>query len=89
MIARKDRDVPEPPGYVSARIKERLADEAYELGVRVDVDGDTVRLRGEVMSEEQRRDVEEAARAAAGGREIRNEVHVVAVDEPEGEERLS
>ncbi|TDC80653.1 BON domain-containing protein [Actinomadura sp. 7K507] len=77
------------PGYVSAHIQERLATEAHELGIRVDVRGDVVHLRGEVVSEERRRDVEEAARAAAEGREICNEVHVVAVAEPDGEERLS
>jgi hypothetical protein len=60
-----------------------------ELGIRVDVRGDVVHLGGEVVSEERRREVEEAARAAAGGRDIRNELHVVAVAEPDGEERLS
>ena len=34
-------------------------------------------------------EVEEAARVAAEGHEICNEVHVVAVPEPDGEERLS
>ena len=85
----KGRDMTDLPGYLSAHIQERLADEAHELGIRVDVRGDKVHLRGEVVSEERRRDVEEAARAAAEGHEICNEVHVVAVAEPEGEERLS
>lgn len=75
--------------YLSAHIQERLAAEAYELGIRVDVRGDTVHLHGEVMSEEQRRDVEDAARVAAEGHEICNELHVVAVPAPEGEERIS
>ncbi|WP_433476572.1 BON domain-containing protein [Spirillospora sp. CA-142024] len=77
------------PGYLSAHIQERLAEEAYELGIRVDVRGDVVHLRGEVMSEDRRREVEEAARVAAEGHEICNELHVVAVAAPEGEERLS
>ncbi|TMQ91110.1 BON domain-containing protein [Actinomadura soli] len=79
----------EPPEYLSAHIQERVAAEAHELGIRVDVSGDVVRLRGEVVSEEQRREVEATARDAAGGREISNELHVVAVTEPDGEERLS
>lgn len=77
------------PGYLSAHIQERLATEAYELGIRVDVRGDVVHLHGEVVSEERRREVEEVARAAAEGHEICNEVHVVAVGEPDGEERIS
>ncbi|HLV71981.1 MAG TPA: BON domain-containing protein [Vulgatibacteraceae bacterium] len=89
MTHRGGRDVADLPGYVSARIQERLAGEAYELGIRVDVRGNTVHLRGEVVSEERRLDVEEAARAAAKGWEICNEVHVVAVGEPEGEETIS
>ncbi|GAA3969582.1 hypothetical protein GCM10023085_59880 [Actinomadura viridis] len=46
-------------------------------------------LHGEVVNEERRREVEEAARGAAEGRPIRNEVSVVPVREPDGEERLS
>lgn len=76
-------------GYLAAHIQERLAAEAYELGIRVDVRGDVVHLRGEVVSEERRRAVEEAAREAAEGREICNELHVVAVPEPDGEEQIS
>ncbi|MFA1537788.1 BON domain-containing protein [Actinomadura monticuli] len=76
-------------GYLAAHIQERLAADAYELGIRVDVRGDVVHLRGEVVSEERSRAVEEAARVAAEGREICNELHVVAVPEPDGEERIS
>ncbi|TDD73998.1 BON domain-containing protein [Actinomadura rubrisoli] len=77
------------PGYLSAHIQERLAAEAFELGIRVDVRGEVVHLRGEVVSEERRLAVEDAARVAAEGREICNEVSVVPVGEPDGEERLS
>ncbi|QXJ26739.1 BON domain-containing protein [Actinomadura graeca] len=77
------------PEYLSAHIQERLAAQAHELGIRVDVRGDVVHLRGEVVSEERRREVEEAARAAAEGHRICNEVSVVPVGEPDGEERLS
>ncbi|MEU8346710.1 BON domain-containing protein [Spirillospora sp. NPDC048832] len=76
-------------GYLAAHIQERLAAEAYELGIRVDVRGEFVHLRGEVVSEERRRAVEEAAREAAGDRRICNELHVVAVPEPDGEEQIS
>jgi hypothetical protein len=76
-------------GYLAAHIQERLAAEAHELGIRVDVRGDVVHLRGEVVSEERSRDVEDAAREAAEGREICNELHVVAVPEPDGAEQIS
>lgn len=76
-------------GYVSAHIQESLAHHAHELGIRVDVRGDVVHLSGEVMSEDRRLAVEEAARAAAEGRRICNEVHVTSAIEPEGEETLS
>jgi osmotically-inducible protein OsmY len=75
--------------YLSAHIQETLAARAHELGIRVDVRGNVVHLRGEVANEEQRREVEETARVAAEGHEICNELHVVAVPEPDGEERLS
>ncbi|MDL4814990.1 BON domain-containing protein [Actinomadura opuntiae] len=75
--------------YLPAHIQEALTSRAHELGIRVDVRGDVVHLRGEVASEERRRAVEEAARAAAEGHEICNELHVVAVPEPDREERLS
>lgn len=88
-MTERGRDMTDLPGYLAAHVQERLATEAHELGIRVDVRGDVVHLRGEVVSEERRRDVETTARAAAGGREICNEVHVVAVAEPDGEERLS
>ncbi|WP_262401424.1 BON domain-containing protein [Actinomadura sp. CNU-125] len=55
----------------------------------MDVRGDVVHLRGQVASEEQRRDVEEAARAAAEGHRICNEVSVFEVREPDREERIS
>ncbi|MFD0691617.1 BON domain-containing protein [Actinomadura fibrosa] len=75
--------------YLPAHIQERLAAEAHELGIHVDVRGDMVHLRGEVISEERKQAVEEAARGAAGGRKICNEVSVVPVREPDVEERLT
>ncbi|MFF5260072.1 BON domain-containing protein [Actinomadura viridis] len=79
----------DPSGYLAAHIQERLAGRAHELGIRVDVRGEVIYLRGEVVNEERRREVEEAARGAAEGRPIRNEVSVVPVREPGGEETLS
>jgi osmotically-inducible protein OsmY len=83
-------DAPEEQAdYVSAHVQERLADRAHELGIQVDVRGEVIYLRGEVINEEQRREVEEAARGAAAGRTVRNEVSVTAMREPDGEETLS
>ncbi|REE96624.1 BON domain-containing protein [Thermomonospora umbrina] len=84
--AHKTGDVPH---YLVAHIRDRVAEQAYELGIHVDVRGDVVYLRGEVVSEERRRDVEEAARAVAGDHVIRNEVSVVSTRTPDGEEHLS
>ncbi|TNY36622.1 BON domain-containing protein [Thermomonospora catenispora] len=79
------------PHYLVEHIRARVAEEAHELGVQVDVREGKVYLRGRVMSSERRRDVEEAARAAAHGHPVCNEVSVVSSREPdEGEqERLS
>lgn len=79
----------EAPHYLAARIRERLSENAYELGIRVDVRGEVVYLRGDVATEERCREVEKIARAAAEGREVRNEVSVVPVREPDSEEHLS
>ncbi|ACY96167.1 MULTISPECIES: BON domain-containing protein [Thermomonospora] len=77
------------PHYMAARIRERVAERAHELGIQVDVRGEVIYLRGDVASEQRRRDVEEAARAAAPDRTVRNELSVVSSGAPEGEERLS
>ncbi|MBA9003107.1 MULTISPECIES: BON domain-containing protein [Thermomonospora] len=77
------------PHYLVEHIRDRVAEQAHELGIQVDVRGDKVYLRGQVMSEERRRDIEEAARAAAHGHTVCNEVSVVSSREPDGEEHLS
>lgn len=77
------------PHYLAAHIHDSLAEETHELGIRVDVRGDVVYLRGDVVTEERRLQVEEVARTAAEGHEIRNEVSVVSVREPDSEETLS
>jgi osmotically-inducible protein OsmY len=81
--------VTDVPGYLAAHIQERVAAQAHELGVRVDVRDDVVYLRGQVVSEERRAEAEEAARGAAEGRPIRNELSVVPVRAPGGAETLS
>ncbi|MGK5554125.1 BON domain-containing protein [Actinomadura kijaniata] len=75
--------------YLAAHIQERLAARAHELGIKVEVRDDVVYLHGQVASVEQCRQIEEAARVAAEGRRVCNEVSVVPVREPGGEERLS
>ncbi|RAY11491.1 BON domain-containing protein [Actinomadura craniellae] len=79
----------EVPHYLAAHIQERLAERTHELGIRVDVRGEGVYLRGDVASEERRRLVEEVARTAAAGHRVHNEVTVIPVREPEGEETIS
>ncbi|MFC9973823.1 BON domain-containing protein [Spirillospora sp. NPDC127200] len=75
--------------YLAAHIQERLASEVHELGITVDVRDDVVYLRGQVACEERCREIEVAARIAAEGRTVRNEVSVVPVRDAEGEEQLS
>lgn len=77
------------PQYLVARVRERVAADAHELGIQVDLQGGIVHLRGDVVSEQRSRDVEAIARAAAEGREIRNELSVVSAGEPGAAERLS
>jgi osmotically-inducible protein OsmY len=72
----------EVPHYLAARIQEEVETRTHELGIRVDVRGDVVYLRGEVNSAERCRLIEEAARAVAGGRRIRNDVSVLSIGEP-------
>jgi osmotically-inducible protein OsmY len=70
------------PQYLAAHIQEQVAARTHELGIRVDVRGDTVFLRGEVRSADRCREIEEAARALAGGRAIQNDVSVLPLGEP-------
>lgn len=69
----------DPPHYVAADIKSRLAEDprTLELGIQVDVRGDVVFLRGNVASPQRRELIEAVAREAAGGRRIANDVTVV------------
>ncbi|MBB2911328.1 osmotically-inducible protein OsmY [Streptosporangium becharense] len=80
----------EAPQYIAARVQRALAedDRTTELGIRVDVRGDQLYLRGQVNCAERCRLITEVAREAAPGLVIHNEIDVVDVREPVGEEKL-
>ena len=70
--------------YVAGQIEAALRGDprTHELGVRVEVDGDEVVLRGEVASEERRRRLAQVAAEHAHGLVVRNEVSVTTVLPP-------
>ncbi|MBW8485212.1 BON domain-containing protein [Actinomadura parmotrematis] len=74
--------------YVAAHVQEAIAAGTHELGVRVDVRGGVVVLRGQVAAAGRCAEIEAAARAAAEGFQVRNEVSVVPLEEPAGGETL-
>lgn len=80
----------ETPQYVAARIQRALAedDRSNELGIRVDVRGDHVYLRGQVSGDEHLHLIIEVAREAAPGMTVHNEVTLVEVGDPGMEEHL-
>lgn len=81
----------EAPQYVAGRIQQRLAEDprTAELGIKVDVHGDVVYLRGRIMSEERRAAIVAVVREAEPVRTIRDEIAVTQVYEPREEEELS
>jgi len=78
------------PHYVAARVQQALAEDerTNELGIKVDVHGDHVFLRGSVGSPERRHHLTEVAREAAPGTTVHNECAVVNVRAAEEDERL-
>ncbi|TKK88813.1 BON domain-containing protein [Herbidospora galbida] len=78
------------PHYVAARVQQAIAEDGRtnELGIRVDVRGDQVFLRGQVSGEEQRHLLTDVAREAAPGLTVHNEVTCVEVRDPGEEEQL-
>ncbi len=76
--------------YIAGQIERALHedDRTHELGVRVEVDGDTVVLRGQVAAPERRRLVARVAEDAAPGRTVRNEVSVTELQPPDVAEVL-
>ena len=77
----------ETSDYVAGRIERALASDprTHELGVRADVRGEVVILRGEVACEHRRLLIAEVVHDAAPGLEVRNEVSVPEL-QPLGEE---
>ena len=78
------------PHYVAARVSRALAEDerTYELGIRVDIRGDQLFLRGQVEGEERRLLIATVAGENAPGLRIHNEVTVVEVRGPGEEETL-
>lgn len=76
--------------YVAGQIERALQEDTrtHELGVRVEVDGENVALRGEVQGEERRQLIAQVAAEAAPGRTIVNEVAVTELQPPETPEML-
>jgi osmotically-inducible protein OsmY len=81
---------PQAPHYVAARVQQALAEDerTHELGIRVDVRGDQVFLRGQVSGAERLRHLTEVAADAAPGMTVHNEVSVVEVRDAGEEETL-
>ncbi|GAA4520718.1 MULTISPECIES: BON domain-containing protein [Nonomuraea] len=80
----------EAPQYVAARVQAALAEDrrTHELGIRVDVRGDQLFLRGQVSGAEQRERLGEVAREAAPDLHVHNEINVVEVGRPGEVEHL-
>jgi hypothetical protein len=78
------------PQYAAARVQRALAEDerTNEQGIRVDIRGDQVFLRGQVTAEERREKVALVARETVPGMRIHNEITVVEVREPGKEEHL-
>jgi len=82
----------EAPQYAATRLQQALAEDqrTTELGIKVTIrPGNNVFLRGEVMTEERRRRLEEVVAEVAPQLRIHNEVRVVECDEPTERETLS
>lgn len=80
----------ETPHYVAARVQRAIAEDerTNELGIKVDVRGDQVFLRGQVTGDDQRVKLADVAAEAAPGLTVHNEVTCVEVTEPGAEEKL-
>jgi osmotically-inducible protein OsmY len=80
----------EAPQYVAARVQRALAEDerTNELGIRVDVRGEQLFLRGQVSGEERRELIADVAVESAPGLTVRNEITIVDVRDPVEEEKL-
>jgi len=76
--------------HIAGQIERALAEHGIPAGpgVRVEVEGDTVVLRGQVASVERRQLAARLAAAAAPGMTVRNELGVTEVRLPETPEML-
>ena len=81
----------EAPHYVAARIKRKIAEDERcgELGIRVDVRGPEVFLRGQVGTEQRRTLVATVASEGEAGLRFHNEISVVEIRDPAEEETLA
>jgi hypothetical protein len=80
----------EAPQYVAARVQCALAEDERinELGILVDVRGEQLFLRGQVVGDERRALIADVAGEAAPGLTIRNEITTLDLRDPCEEERL-
>lgn len=78
------------PDHLAADLHELLAEEAGELGVRVECDGDTIVLTGSVHTVERSREVVELVRARVPGRRVENRLEILEqrLEPPRAEEQL-
>jgi osmotically-inducible protein OsmY len=80
----------EAPQYVAARVQQALAEDGrtHELGIRVDIRGDQLFLRGLVSGSEQRERLGQVAHEAAPQLHLHNEINVVEAPAPGEDEHL-
>ncbi|SEG93409.1 BON domain-containing protein [Nonomuraea solani] len=80
----------EAPQYVAARVQQALAEDArtHELGIRVDIRGDQLFLRGEVSGFEQRERIGQVAKESVPDLHVHNEINVVEAPRPGEDEHL-
>lgn len=76
--------------YLGEHVRNALAHDprVADLGISVTVEPGTVRLSGEVATEERREAAAVVTREMLDGIEVRNEVTVSACDEPDATENL-
>ncbi|ACU35747.1 BON domain-containing protein [Actinosynnema pretiosum subsp. pretiosum] len=80
----------EPEQYLAARLRRAIAEDprTTEMGVRITVRGDTALLSGDVASPERRAELEAVIHDVAPELTVLDDVKVVPVGEPEGQEDL-
>jgi predicted nucleotidyltransferase len=78
-------------GHGVARLRERLAEDprTHELDVRCELAGSSVLLRGQVLTSERLRAVEDLAREVLPGTQIVNQLGLVELPEPRESEKIA